>query len=556
MKIQFSLPSNEDFFNRYATLVPTLSKLGIFAQLVSSITEIGIIYNIILSRVIEFTPMYATILATIGAIIGTAFLEIGLREFTPYSIKAFLYKRFKGLDLAMTIFILLVNFGLLFASGYLSFNGSKELIKIAAPTAQLESSNLIDSSYVANQASIQKAFKSDSLTISSGYQKQINAQQEKYKALLAQQQTRLNQYIRKEERQGLSYASRKESIKEKMAGIEADKAQQVALLEATRATELKELLDSRKTDAATVESRYLSNTNKIEHANTVTKAKAANTIKTYGNGLAYFTILCLSVFLLSTIIAEIHKKGSSIEQVALPNQYHFSDSVINEFTNMLSDKYNYYTRTAISYLADLTPAPPIPTEPTILYDISNRQQQRVLLTSSPHALPSDNNTITTETDANKAVRYLEASVKLQESNLHQEAQEMELKAEQVIQAYLGPKATTENVTRLKEQIIGFLNGENSNPFDRHHRQPIGFKTTATADTEDIDNINKTADKTAIRQPYNGNTIITLVDGQRYCLYCKISYIYKQHTQKYCSEKCRITAWQERTGRQLKKKKKN
>ena len=136
MKIQFSLPSNEDFFSRYATLRPTLSKLSIIAQIISALTEIGIIYSIIFSRVVDFLPMYATTIAMLGAMAGTAFLEIGLRKFTPYSIKAFIYKRFSGLDLAMTFFILLVNVGLLTASGYLSFKGSKELVGIASKPKQ------------------------------------------------------------------------------------------------------------------------------------------------------------------------------------------------------------------------------------------------------------------------------------------------------------------------------------------------------------------------------------------------------------------------------------
>lgn len=37
-----------------------------------------------------------------------------------------------------------------------------------------------------------------------------------------------------------------------------------------------------------------------------------------------------------------------------------------------------------------------------------------------------------------------------------------------------------------------------------------------------------------------------------CLYCEEEYIYRIHNQKYCSEDCRIAAWNEKTGKKLRK----
>ena len=43
MKTLFLLPKDDGFFNRYATLIPTLRKLGVLSQVINAITEIGII---------------------------------------------------------------------------------------------------------------------------------------------------------------------------------------------------------------------------------------------------------------------------------------------------------------------------------------------------------------------------------------------------------------------------------------------------------------------------------------------------------------------------------
>jgi len=212
MKIHFTLPTNNDFFNRYANLIPTLSKLGVITQLISALTEVGIIYSIILSRVVEIAPNNAEVLATIGAIIGTAFLEIGLRKFTPYSIKAFLFQRFNGLDLAMTVFILMVCTGLFIASATLSFSGSKELVRIATPTPQEQSTDKTDLANKDKKQELRTVFVSDSATIANGYLKQIEAEKSRYNSLIDQQQSNLKRYQRKEQRTGLSYTTKKESI--------------------------------------------------------------------------------------------------------------------------------------------------------------------------------------------------------------------------------------------------------------------------------------------------------------------------------------------------------
>jgi len=582
MKIQFTLPTNNDFFNRYATLIPTLSKLGIISQIISAFTEIGIIYSIILSRVYEIAPNNAELLATIGAIIGTAFLEIGLRKFTPYSIKAFLYQRFKGLDLAMTIFILLVCIGLFCGSATLSFSGSKELVKIASPTPMEETTTATDSTYNNKKRELIALFVSDSATIANGYIKQIRAETIKYNSLIVKQQSDLNQYNRKEQRTGLSYTTRKETIRGKMASLQAEQATKIAAFEALQAKELKNLTSSRKNDLKAIERLYLSQISKIDNTNALAIEKSESTTifwKWFGMG---FTIICLCVFLFSVIIEEIHKKGSGINQIAVPNQYHFSESVLSDFFNMVADKVNFKLRSKIQTLAEATPPPPIPLAPPNLYDLTGAEQQRLIFTlantTDQHYLLNNN---LPQIDTNRAQRidskaptttirneglktsnlddleqkilnYLNAFYELEKCNLHSQAEEMRLKADDVIKAYLGKDATKENVTNLRNEIIGFINGENPNPFEKEQRTPIGFNKEFKENGNDTNTLNLTIQKSTIRKSLYENSVST---NQRTCNHCGKTYIYRHHKQKYCKDECRIDAWQKRTGKRLQLKKK-
>lgn len=46
------------------------------------------------------------------------------------------------------------------------------------------------------------------------------------------------------------------------------------------------------------------------------------------------------------------------------------------------------------------------------------------------------------------------------------------------------------------------------------------------------------------------------EGNRICLHCGSAYEYRIHNQKYCTEKCRVEAWQQKTGKVLKKTKRD
>ena len=129
MQTALSLPADERFFNRYATLIPTLSKLGVFAQILNGLCEFGVIHAIVLGHIAGFFGAFAGLLAIVAAVFGVAILEIGQRTFLPYSARAVLYRRFQGLDLVMSVAIFAVCLGLFGTSLYLAFRGSRDLVE-------------------------------------------------------------------------------------------------------------------------------------------------------------------------------------------------------------------------------------------------------------------------------------------------------------------------------------------------------------------------------------------------------------------------------------------
>lgn len=369
MKFQYSLPKDEAFFKDYAGLTPTLNKLGYLAQVLSALTEFGLIYALIESSLKDFFPIAAPLAGLFGAVVGTAFLEVGLRKFIPYSVRAILYKRFAGLHLFVTSFIFAVTLGLLGASGYLSFQGSKELVKITAPKPKLESLAPVDSLAQVQREAALRQYAADSLEVVQRFALPLSAAKEKHSAKLAQEALALKRWEARERAEGGRYATQKAAVKTRIAAIQAQQAEELASMEADKAQALGAALKARNKALEGIEVERQKQRQKLEGKNTQAEAHNAQQVKKYGGGLAYFTLIALGVLLLSIAIDEIHKKGAGIEEAALPNQYYFSQSIYGEFMAMLSDKMNYHFRAFIRRMAASTPQAQAPEEAPELWDI-------------------------------------------------------------------------------------------------------------------------------------------------------------------------------------------
>jgi parvulin-like peptidyl-prolyl isomerase len=351
MKFQLTLPKDEQFFQSYAGLIPTLYRLGFLAQLLSALTEIGVLFSLIYASLTDIFPQYALPAAIIGAAIGTAMLEVGLRKFLPYSFRAILYKRFDGLHLAMSLAILAVTIGLLAASGLLSFQGSREMVEQVAPPPKLEGSAGADSLYREEAAAIEARFTAQIAAAIAAGQAGAKAEGAKLERLESREKTT-----------GRSYATSKSKIREKMAAIEAEALAAAAALEASKGEAL-----------ATAEARRTASREKIEASNDAAKGKAAARTGRWGYGLAWFTVLALLFVVCSIGLNETYLKGADIEERAEPTQYFFQQSVFADFLQAIGNRWQYVARSTIQRIEEATPPPPLPTTPAVLYDAEGKQ---------------------------------------------------------------------------------------------------------------------------------------------------------------------------------------
>ena len=365
-----STPKEKRFFEIYANLIKTLKQSGYAAQIVSALTEVGGIYAAAYAALLPILPFYAMYLAAFIAILGTAVIELGLRKLLPHTVDSILYRRFKGLHLPITILIWVSAIILLASSGILSFKNSRTIVEQVTPDAERDSTAILssDTVHLATLNSLKKTYSLDSSQIASQHNQRIDATKAAFAGKIGSAKRELSNLYNKEKRSGKSYSTLKDKTRQKIADYEAELAAAVAAITNEKAKELSNLLREHKGEVATQKDSHKGKLAVIEEEYQADSEDRASTVGTYGGGLAYFTIICLIVLIVSIVLDRIHKKGSGIKEKISLSQYDISPSAWIEFWEAIRERWNYEVRSRIYAFAEKTPAAPLPVAKPPIYD--------------------------------------------------------------------------------------------------------------------------------------------------------------------------------------------
>lgn len=377
MKFRFTLPTNEEFFQRYAGLVPTLGKLGYIAQIVSALTEVGILFALIRNAIADVAPpIVATIGGIAGALLATAFIEIGLRKFLPFAARQILNKRFAGLDMVMTIAIFAASLLLLGASGALSFYGSKETVATVVPPAKTEGTGAIDTTVNSHKASNLRAYQRDSAAIAGRYAQQIAALEVAHQASTSSANVKLQSIAAKERNTGQSFSTQKANIQQGIADAAAAHAAKLAELTSAGAKEMQVLQNEHTALDADLMRERAEWLAALKQGNEAAEAKRQKQVSAWGGSVAWFTVMCLAVLLLSIALQEVHQHGAGVQEEALPNEYNFRQSPFSAFMAAISERYHANVFALIKRIEDGTPPPPEPGAPPTVYEYTQTMTRR------------------------------------------------------------------------------------------------------------------------------------------------------------------------------------
>lgn len=375
MKTLTSLPKDRGFFDTYARFVKWLLVAGFLSQIVSAATEIGGINTAVLEALKPLAlGVYAAACAGIVALLATAIIEIGLRQALPMGIDAILYRRFDGLHLWMSICIWAIICTLLYASVTISFSNSKTIVENVYPDAEQESTDEADSTRAAALAQAAEAFRTDSALVASNYAGRINSTTAAYDSKIAAKRAELEALEAKERRSGQSFATRKDQHRQAIAELEAEKAAELSSLTTGLASSLYAKSGQRRAAESSADTKYNEAIAEVKAANSAAETKRGQQIQKYGGGMAWFTIACQFLMVVSVIVDRIKRRGAGIEEKIQLDSYDFRPGWFSEWLSYQREKFLYRRYSKIKKKTDLIPAAPNPPMPGVVMDLTKALQ--------------------------------------------------------------------------------------------------------------------------------------------------------------------------------------
>jgi len=480
MKLFKSLPSQVEFYEKYADLIHSLTKVSLIASIITGICELSIITALIKPTIADIFPNVANFLSIGLSFVFASLLQISLRKVFPHLVRSILNKQFKGLHLPFTIVVFLLTIGLLTASIFLSYKGSAEIGTLAVSIPQAKSTNSSDSLSSAASLSARLLYSSDSATIETKYGGKVEAINSTYTS-----------QINAIERNGYNHAtSLRAELKTKLGQLKTDKASELEEKATKRDESISRSALRNEREVSTIGSDSKA---EIEKA----KLKQAS----YSGYLGYFTFFCYFFCLSAFILDEIFKKGSKIEIKPLTAQRHHSESIFADFAEAIKERIDVFFRSKIIAFTNCTKAHSLPSEMRVLY--------------------------------NHEANNLKDVIKIQS------------------------EAQNAKVIKLPMKIFKVASSATETE-EKSQRQSIGFKTQQgtnnNGNTETLPTANNQR-TFAVHSSNVENTTEKSNEKTRNCLHCGEAYIYSIHNQKYCSESHRIAAYELRSGKELRAKKK-
>lgn len=490
------MPNDTAFFERYADLTHSLTKVATIAQVVTGAAEIGILYALLYPSINDLAPSYAVQLSTVAAIFCAALLQFGLKKVFPYSVRAFLYKRWQGLDFWFSIAVIILTIALLGVSVFLSWKGSKDIASFAVAKPTEKTTTAQDSAKNAVLIAANGRFTTDSATIETKYKGKAEALTAEFQSRIGTTEGKANQTV-------TSAPSWSKSLKSQAQTLRGEMSTKLAQLQADKATEIQAKSDKRQADIDKATDRADNQADGILAENKAAKDAAKVKTESYSGYIGYFTLFCYIFFLFTFILNEIYHKGAKIDLTPVPSQRHFDPSVIALFMEALKEKIDVSLRTKIYNFANNTAAQPLPEAVRVLHTFNAKTFDEVLKVESDFA-------------QTKVVKLPTKRHKL--------------------------AATIQPETDKKTD---------DTPQKRHQ---IGFKKQD--DTKD--DTNAKADESKVHNDFRSKANLTddtqtiIVTGGDFskCENCGKDFFRNHKKQRFCCEDCRKTAWSNKTGKTL------
>lgn len=367
MKYYTTTPKNKAFYEQYARLVKSLKLSGYVGQLLSFMTAIGGIALIFQNLLSDFLPVQTAVtIAWIVAGVAAFTIELALRFSIPSAVDSILYKRFKGLELYVSILIFLIVGLVGTASIYLSYANSKVIVDDLMEVPALDTLEIqrIQADQAKAVATFQARYSQDSAQLAADQAQQLQLAAAAEAGAVAAAKARLAKAKNDNWRNKGGFGGAIDQAKTELASAEANLARATASLTAQHRNERAQFNGKAEKQLSSLQGKYTSQTAEIKAAHETAISVRNGKASGRGAGLAWFTVIGFVLTLVSIAADRIHKKGSEmidkVEFEAADTEPH----PIREYWEALNRRLRTTLQTAAREFDANTPTAPAMTLPS------------------------------------------------------------------------------------------------------------------------------------------------------------------------------------------------
>ncbi len=367
MKFFKSVPkseANRSFFSDYARFARGISWLIVVSQIISGLTESVMFYATGYDAFIQFGRNIAVFSGVITAFFGVCLIELfGLRFMLPQCTRQFLYRRYKGMHLAMTLFIVITTLILIGGSYFLSLRGSEHTVTTQIDKAERKATDKIHLNHEESLFETSNTYATDSTEIDKRYAGLVATVNQMYNGKLGVAQSDLQTWLSKRG----NYQTRINKARTAIKQIEADRSMELADLEQKKALEHQTLRNGFKDSKDTLQAVLATTLSS-------TSSEFGETEDKFSSASFWVVLVAITVSIICIILKSIYEKGSGQEEMPLPTDYDFRPSLISEAWGAASERVQIAMRNRIVAFENNTPQAELSKRVNTVYDRDNLRE--------------------------------------------------------------------------------------------------------------------------------------------------------------------------------------
>lgn len=394
-RTKLTRPSTEgekQFFSDYLPLATILLIVGIVCQLFSGTTESILFY---LNSYEMFEPItghrIAHIIGIVFTALGLTLIEGGLFVLLPYSIRSVIKgwinpfhsshenKKIGWSRCVIGVFSIASCSGLIFFSAMLSFNGSEKTVDAIATEYVGESTDSLNNIFQTQIAAVNQQFSKDSLRVATEFEVNKLAISAGFDSQIKSVRNSVYQLARKEKNEGVSYATKKARLMETKANIEGNKTAALMNNDKEKRDALRQLKEDRKEDIAEIKGTTGGEIAYIQQENKSNESAHNSDIKGRGKSLGWFVVCAIFVLCVTQVVREIHMNASGINQINLPTDFYFRQSLLAAWKQAIGERVEGVLRRELLKFTQKTQNPSMSPTPAIGYQSDEKEELEGIL---------------------------------------------------------------------------------------------------------------------------------------------------------------------------------